>query len=60
MTNLEVEFCTNCSKPTCKHGECNELKNYIKNLRKRKLLKSKGGKQKKCCININLTNTKQE
>ena len=47
MTNLEVEFCTKCPKPTCKYGECIELKKYIQNLRKQKLLKNKGGRIKK-------------
>ena len=47
MSNLIVEFCTNCKKPTCKHGDCTELKNYVKSLRKKNLLKNKGGRTKK-------------
>ena len=52
MSNLVVEFCTNCKKSTCKYGDCAELKNYVKSLRKKKLLKNKGGETKQCLINI--------
>ena len=47
MSDLVINFCTNCKKPMCKHGYCKELKNYVKSLRKQKLLKNKGGKNTK-------------
>ena len=47
MSDSVIEFCTKCTKPKCKYGNCAELKKHIESLRKQKLLKNKGGRPKK-------------
>ena len=44
--NLVIEFCLKCSNTKCR-GNCKEFKEYVKTLRKQKLLTDKGGKRPK-------------
>lgn len=46
MSNLINNYCLNYTKPKCS-GNCTDFKNYIKQLKKNKLIKNKGGRPKK-------------
>lgn len=46
MSNLINNYCLTCTKPKCR-GNCTDFKNYIKHLKKNKLIKNKGGRPKK-------------
>ncbi len=44
MSDLLVNFCLNCNKRKCR-GNCQELKEYMKNLMTKGLIPKRGGKK---------------
>ena len=44
MNNAVYNFCMNCKKPKCK-GDCEERREFVKELIKKRLLRKRGGKK---------------